>query len=108
MVELFTSQGCSSCPAADKLLASWRAIPRLSTMTLPVDYWDYLGWKDTLALHGHTNRQRAYSHARGDRKCSPRKSSSTAFCMCSAATRRRLRRAIAQSREGAVKPLLCR
>ena len=37
-------------------------------MSLPVDYWDYLGWKDTLALHGHTNRQRAYAEARGDRE----------------------------------------
>jgi hypothetical protein len=37
-------------------------------MSLPVDYWDYLGWKDTLALGGHTNRQRAYSKSRGDRE----------------------------------------
>jgi hypothetical protein len=37
-------------------------------MSLPVDYWDYLGWKDTLALHGHSNRQRAYASARGDRE----------------------------------------
>ncbi len=38
------------------------------TMSLPVDYWDYLGWKDTLALHGHSNRQRAYAVTRGDRE----------------------------------------
>ena len=37
-------------------------------MSLPVDYWDYLGWKDTLALHGHSNRERAYADARGDRE----------------------------------------
>jgi hypothetical protein len=37
-------------------------------MSLPVDYWDYLGWKDTLALHGHSTRQRAYAEARGDRE----------------------------------------
>jgi hypothetical protein len=37
-------------------------------MSLPVDYWDYLGWKDTLALHGHSVRQRAYAEARGDRE----------------------------------------
>ena len=37
-------------------------------MSLPVDYWDYLGWKDTLALHGHTNRERAYADVRGDRE----------------------------------------
>ena len=37
-------------------------------MSLPVDYWDYLGWKDTLALHGHSNRERAYADMRGDRE----------------------------------------
>ena len=42
--------------------------PSLVTLTLPVDYWDYLGWKDTLALHGHSDRQRAYAEARGDRE----------------------------------------
>ena len=66
VIELFTSQGCSSCPAADKLLGELARDPSLVTMSLPVDYWDYLGWKDTLALHGHTNRQHAYAVARGD------------------------------------------
>ena len=68
VIELFTSQGCSSCPAADKLLGELSRDPSLVTMSLPVDYWDYLGWKDTLALHGHTNRERAYADARGDRE----------------------------------------
>ncbi len=68
VIELFTSQGCSSCPAADKLLAELAQDPSLLTMTLSVDYWDYLGWKDTLALHGHTERQRAYANQRGDRE----------------------------------------
>ena len=68
VLELFTSQGCSSCPAADKLLSELAHDPSLLTMSLPVDYWDYLGWKDTLALHGHTTRERAYADARGDRE----------------------------------------
>jgi hypothetical protein len=68
VIELFTSQGCSSCPAADKLLGELSRDPSLLTMSLAVDYWDYLGWKDTLALHGHADRQRAYSEARGDRE----------------------------------------
>ena len=68
VIELFTSQGCSSCPAADKLLGELAQDPSLLTMSLAVDYWDYLGWKDTLALHGHTTRQRAYADARGDRE----------------------------------------
>jgi hypothetical protein len=67
VIELFTSQGCSSCPPADKLLGELSRDPSLVTMSLAVDYWDYLGWKDTLALHGHSDRQRAYAEARGDR-----------------------------------------
>jgi len=68
VIELFTSQGCSSCPAADKLAGELARDPSLVVMSLAVDYWDYLGWKDTLALPGHTNRQRAYSKVRGDRE----------------------------------------
>ena len=68
VIELFTSQGCSSCPPADKVLGELARDPSLITMSLAVDYWDYLGWKDTLALHGHASRQRAYAEARGDRE----------------------------------------
>lgn len=67
VIELFTSQGCSSCPPADKLLGQLSSDPSLITLSLPVDYWDYLGWKDTLALHSHTLRERAYAEVRGDR-----------------------------------------
>jgi hypothetical protein len=67
VIELFTSQGCSSCPPADKLLGELAHDPSIIALSLPVDYWDYLGWKDTLALHGHSMRQRAYAEARGDR-----------------------------------------
>jgi hypothetical protein len=68
LIELFTSQGCSSCPAADKLLGEFAADPSLVALSDPIDYWDYLGWKDTLALPGHAARQRAYAHLRGDRQ----------------------------------------
>jgi hypothetical protein len=68
IIELFTSQGCSSCPPADKLLAELRNDSSLLTLSLPIDYWDYLGWKDTLAMPGHTARQKAYSQVRGDRE----------------------------------------
>jgi len=67
VIELFTSQGCSSCPPADKLLGDLAKDPTLIPLTLAIDYWDYLGWKDTLALGGHSNRQKAYSRTRGDR-----------------------------------------
>jgi hypothetical protein len=68
VIELFTSQGCSSCPAADRLMGEFAADPSLVSISLPIDYWDYLGWKDTLADPRHTVRQRAYSKVRGDRE----------------------------------------
>jgi len=68
VIELFTSQGCSSCPAADRLLGELANDPSLVSMSLPIDYWDYLGWKDTLADPRHTARQRAYSKVRADRE----------------------------------------
>jgi hypothetical protein len=68
VIELFTSQGCSSCPPADKLLGQLATDPSLIAVSLPIDYWDYLGWKDTLADPRNSDRQRAYSHARGDRE----------------------------------------
>jgi hypothetical protein len=66
VLELFTSQGCSSCPPADKLIREMAQEPGVIAMTMPVDYWDYVGWKDTLALPAHAHRQRHYAKARGD------------------------------------------
>jgi len=63
-VELFTSQGCSSCPPADALLERLVTNPNVVAITRPVTYWDNLGWKDTLAREGNTDLQRAYA-ARG-------------------------------------------
>jgi hypothetical protein len=68
LLELFTSQGCSSCPAADKLLGEFANDPSLIAVSVPIDYWDYLGWKDTLASPAHSARQRAYARVRGDRQ----------------------------------------
>lgn len=68
LLELFTSQGCSSCPPADKLLGEYAKDPSVIALTLPIDIWDYLGWKDTLALPEHSARQRAYAEVRGDRQ----------------------------------------
>lgn len=67
VVELFTSQGCSSCPPADRLITEISARDDLVTLSYPVDYWDYLGWQDTLASPANSERQRDYAAARGDR-----------------------------------------
>src|SRR2546428_1821955 len=67
VVELFTSQGCSSCPPADKIVGELAKDPNVIALSMPIDYWDYLGWKDTLADSRFSARQKAYSHARGDR-----------------------------------------
>lgn len=66
VVELFTSQGCSSCPPADAVLQSLAENPELIVLSFPVDYWDYLGWKDTLGSSRNSERQRAYAKGRGD------------------------------------------
>ena len=67
VVELFTSQGCSSCPPADRILGELAKDPSIVALSLPIDYWDYLGWKDTLADSRFSARQKAYSRMRGDR-----------------------------------------
>jgi hypothetical protein len=67
IVELFTSQGCSSCPPADKIIGDLAKDPSIIALSMPIDYWDYLGWKDTLADARFSARQKAYSHMRGDR-----------------------------------------
>ncbi len=66
VLELFTSQGCSSCPPADIVLKDYANDPTVIALSLPVDYWDYLGWKDTFASPRNSERQRAYAKARGD------------------------------------------
>jgi hypothetical protein len=68
VVELFTSQGCSSCPPADRILGELAKDPALIALSMPIDYWDYLGWKDTLADARFSARQKAYSQVRGDRE----------------------------------------
>jgi hypothetical protein len=67
VVELFTSQGCSSCPPADKIIGELAKDPSIIALSMPIDYWDYLGWKDTLADARFSARQKAYSHMFSDR-----------------------------------------
>lgn len=65
VIELFTSQGCSSCPKADKVLGQLAQNPDILAVSLPIDYWDYIGWRDTLASPNFTARQKAYAAASG-------------------------------------------
>ena len=64
VVELFTSEGCSSCPPADRWLSSLKSSPELFKEFVPmafhVDYWDYIGWKDPFAKAAYSERQRNY------------------------------------------------
>lgn len=67
VVELFTSQGCSSCPPADAMLETLADDPGILPLSLHVDYWDYLGWADSFANPEFTARQEAYARAAGER-----------------------------------------
>ena len=67
VVELYTSQGCSSCPPADEFLAMLASDPRILPLALHVDYWDYIGWEDKFAQAKFSDRQRSYARAVGSR-----------------------------------------
>ncbi|MGB1236280.1 MAG: DUF1223 domain-containing protein [Planktomarina sp.] len=67
VVELFTSQGCSSCPPADAILHELVKDPQIIPLALHVDYWDYIGWKDSFASPAFTKRQRTYASAQEER-----------------------------------------
>lgn len=65
VVELFTSQGCASCPPADALLTSLAEADDVVALAYHVDYWDYVGWEDTFGSPDFSDRQRAYAKSWG-------------------------------------------
>ena len=65
VVELFTSQGCASCPPADALLTSLAEEGDVIALAYHVDYWDYVGWQDTFGSEDYSDRQRAYAKSWG-------------------------------------------
>jgi hypothetical protein len=67
VVELYTSQGCNTCPPADALAGELAQLPGILPLSFHIDYWDYIGWKDRFALPGNTERQRGYARALGSR-----------------------------------------
>ncbi len=67
VVELFTSQGCNSCPPADELFGQLAARDDVVALAYHVDYWDYLGWRDTLSRKENTERQYEYMRSFGSR-----------------------------------------
>ena len=66
--ELFTSQGCSSCPEADRIWSDLQGRSDVVALSFNIDYWDYTGWKDTLARHDNTLRQQAYAEGMPSRQ----------------------------------------
>ena len=62
-IELFTSQGCSSCPPADKMLGRLAQRADIVALSFHVTYWDYIGWKDPFASAAATERQRGYARS---------------------------------------------
>jgi hypothetical protein len=65
VLELYTSQGCSSCPPADALLGEFSQMPNVVALAFHVDYWDSTGWRDHFALHTAVRRQQQYVETLG-------------------------------------------
>ncbi len=97
IIELYTSQGCASCPDAQALLKTYINRSDVVALSFNVDYWDYLGWKDTLGKAAHSKRQRAYARARGDGKIYTPQIVANGLVIAIGTDRSQINRAIAKS-----------
>jgi hypothetical protein len=97
--ELYTSQGCSSCPAADAVFARIVKRDDVIALTLPVDIWDYLGWRDTLARPEFSDRLRAYAKVLGDGMVYTPQAVVSGLTQANASSEDKIERAIANTAE---------
>jgi hypothetical protein len=105
VLELFVSQGCSACRPANDLMTGWARDPSLVVMSLPVNYWDYLGWKDTLANAHLTDRQQGYAKARKGRQVYTPEMVVNGILSCVGSARDQITRSIDQATGGAPLPV---
>ncbi|MGQ3675087.1 DUF1223 domain-containing protein [Xanthobacter sp. TB0139] len=106
VVELFTSQACSACPRMDDCVTKLADDPSVIALTLPVDYWDYTGWHDTLALNANSRRQRAYAEMRGDHRILTPQAVINGSLVVEGHDRRSLRRILQESEVHNTAPLI--
>jgi len=105
VVELFTSQGCNACPPADAFVGELVKRNDVIALTFNVDYWDYLGWRDTLASPAHTERQRSYAEAMHERRVYTPQSVIGGRLQAVGSDRRSIEQAIQQLQREATAPL---
>lgn len=105
LIELFTSQGCSSCPAADNLLEKLNPRPGIITVSEHVDYWNYLGWQDPFSRKTFTDRQYAYARRLGKKGVYTPQVIVDGRFDCLGSSREQISRAIETARRTPVKKL---
>ena len=106
VVELFTSQGCAGCRPAELMAADFARRPGLLLLTWPVGYWDYLGWRDTLAQPAFAERQRGYAAARGERQIGTPQSVVNGAAVSVGAERAQIERMIRDASGSAAVPMI--
>lgn len=108
VVELFTSQGCSSCPPADAFLGELAERKGLLVLSFHVDYWNYMGWKDPFSSPQMTQRQRGYAQHLGQRYVYTPQMVIDGAAQAEGAARTKIEALLVEARKGIDKKLLIR